>query len=313
MSIHSVKRNQSHLAWDNSIPPVITVASGDTITFDCLDASNGQITPSSKDIASLVFSQLDQVNGPVYINSASPGDTLQVEVISITTADWGWTALVPGFGLLHDEFPEAALRIWDLKEGYAYTREGEASTIPKKLKLRPFAGEMGVAPGKPGAFSTIPPYNTGGNVDTKHLSVGSKLFLPVEVEGALFSIGDGHAIQGDGAEVCGTAIETPMSVTVRLTVLKDKPFVKTPHFLTSSSSSSSEQEQYYCTTGVDPNIREATRAAVRNMILYLCAEHKMNRVDAYMLCSIAGDLRMHEVVDMPNYVIGMMMPLSVLN
>ncbi len=101
----------------------------------------------------------------------------------------------------------------------------------------------------------------------------------------------------------GTAIETPMSVTVRLTVLKDKPFVKTPHFLTSSSSSSSEQEQYYCTTGVDPNIREATRAAVRNMISYLCAEHKMNRVDAYMLCSIAGDLRMHEVVDMPNYVV----------
>ncbi len=103
----------------------------------------------------------------------------------------------------------------------------------------------------------------------------------------------------------GTAIETPMSVTVRLTVLKDKSFVKTPHFLTSSSSSSSEQEQYYCTTGVDPNIREATRAAVRNMILYLCAEHKMNRVDAYMLCSIAGDLRMHEVVDMPNYVVRM--------
>ncbi|KAF9032861.1 Acetamidase/Formamidase [Hymenopellis radicata] len=294
MSIHSVKRNQTHLAWDNSIAPVITVASGDTITFDCLDASN------------------DQVNGPVYINSASPGDTLQIDVISITTADWGWSALIPGFGLLHDEFPEPALRIWDLKEGYAYTREGEASTIPKKIRLRPFAGEMGVAPGKPGAFSTIPPYNTGGNVDTKHLSVGSKLFLPVEVEGALFSIGDGHGIQGDG-EVCGTAIETPMSVTVRLTVLKDKPFVKTPHFLTSSLSTSSEQEQYYCTTGVDPDIREATRGAVRNMISYLCAEHKMNRVDAYMLCSIAGDLRMHEVVDMPNYVIGMMVPLSVLN
>lgn len=171
---------------------MIQVQSGDTITFDCLDASNGQITKESTvaTISSLVFSQLDQVNGPVFVNGAFPGDTLQVDVISVDTADWGWTGLIPGFGLLSDEFPEPALKIWtlDTTGGFAWFDEEEGVKIP----LKPFAGEMGVAPGKPGAFSTIPPYATGGNIDTKHLSAGATLYLPVEVEGALFSIGVSH-------------------------------------------------------------------------------------------------------------------------
>jgi len=186
MSFHAVNRAQSHLAWDNSIPPVVRVQSGDTVTFDCLDASNGQITKDStvESISALVFSQLDQVNGPVYVNDAVPGDTLQIDVLSVETADWGWTGLIPGFGLLSDEFPEPALKIWELDKegGFAYFDQEKDIKIP----LRPFAGEMGVAPGMTGAFSTIPPYNTGGNIDTKHLSTGATLFLPVEVEGALF-------------------------------------------------------------------------------------------------------------------------------
>ena len=177
-----------------SIPPVLRVSSGDTITFDCLDASNGQITPASTthSIASLVFSQLDQVNGPVYVETAEPGDTLQVEVLRVGTADWGWTACIPGFGLLANEFPEPHLMIWKLHKneegdiyGYAYFDESHKIKIP----LRPFAGEMGVAPGEKGAFSTIPPYKTGGNIDTRHLTAGSVLYLPVAVKGALFSIG----------------------------------------------------------------------------------------------------------------------------
>ncbi|KAH9940218.1 Formamidase [Epithele typhae] len=312
MSIHAVKRAQCHLAWDNSIPPAIHIESGDTVSFDCLDASNGQITPAATvdALASLVFSQLDQVNGPVHVAGARPGDTLRVDVLSVETAEWGWTALIPGFGLLADEFPAAALKLWTLNRtegqagyGYAWFDEQKGIRVP----LRPFAGEMGVAPGMDGAHSTIPPYATGGNVDTRHLSAGSTLFLPVEVDGALFSIGDGHAAQGDG-EVCGTAIETPMKVTVRLTVVKDKPYVKTPHFHTTSPHASTEE--FYCTTGVDSDIREATRSAVRHMIAFLGAEHGLAPADAYMLCSVAGDLRMHEVVDMPNYVIGMMMPKS---
>ncbi|KAH7925988.1 Acetamidase/Formamidase [Leucogyrophana mollusca] len=308
MSIHALKRHQCNLAWDNSIPPVVRIVSGDQVTFDCLDASNGQLSPEStaSSIGAMELSLCDQVNGPVYVEGADVGDTLQVDVLSIENADWGWTALIPGFGLLTDEYPAPALKIWKLnhKEGFAWFNEAKGMKIP----LRPFAGEMGVAPGKKGSFSTIPPYPTGGNIDTKHVTVGSTLYLPIEVEGALFSIGDGHAAQGDG-EVCGTAIETPMKVTVRLTVRKDKSYTKTPHFSTSISSS---DEEYYCTTGVDSDIKEATRSAVRNMIEFLVTEYELDKVDAYMLCSVAGDLRMHEVVDMPNYVIGMMMPKSVL-
>ncbi|KAI0824325.1 Formamidase [Trametes gibbosa] len=315
-TIHSVKRAHCHLAWDHSIPPVLRVQSGETVTFDCLDASNGQLTPASTvaSVASLVFAQLDQVNGPVFVEGATPGDTLRVDVLDVRTADWGWSALIPGFGLLTDEFPAPALKIWTLhphsavaadgEYGYAWFDEARGIRIP----LRPFAGEMGVAPGKPGAHSTIPPYATGGNVDTRHLTKGSTLYLPVEAEGALFSIGDGHAAQGDG-EVSGTAIETPMNVTVRLTVIKDKPYVKTPHFVTHSPHG--REDEFYCTTGVESDIREATRAAVRNMIAFLVAEHGLAREEAYILCSVAGDLRMHEVVDMPNYVIGMMLPKSI--
>jgi len=169
----------------------VRIKSGDTVTFDCLDASNGYVNANStvECLSSMVFSQLDQVNGPVYIEDAKPGDTLKVEVLSIDTADWGWTALIPGFGLLHDEYTEPALKIWKLnkEEGYAYLNEEKGIKIP----LNPFAGEMGVAPGKKGAFSTIPPYNTGGNIDTRHLCAGSTLYLPIEVDGALFSMGVG--------------------------------------------------------------------------------------------------------------------------
>jgi len=315
MSIHTVKRAQCHLAWDHSIVPAIRIVSGDTVSFDCLDASNGQVTPTTEpsSLKNADVSTMDQVNGPVYIEGAQPGDTLQVDVLELHPAEWGWTAILPGFGLLADEFEEPALKIWKLERhgegegtdyGFAWFDRAKGIKIP----LRPFTGEMGVAPAAKGAFSTIPPYSTGGNIDTRHVTKGTTLYLPIEVEGALFSTGDGHAAQGDG-EVCGTAIETPMRVTFRLTVLKNKPYVKTPHFSTPASTGVSDG--YYCTTGVDPDIREATRSAVRHMMEFLKAEHGLTRVEAYMLCSVAGDLRMHEVVDMPNYVIGMMMPKSI--
>lgn len=316
-SIHQVKQEHSHLAWDNSIPPVVTVASGESVTFSCLDASNGQVTPSSTtdSISNFDFSRLDQVNGPVYITGARPGDVLQVDVVSVSTADWGWTAIIPGFGLLADEFPTPALKIWSLDEkdkGWAWFDKEKGIKVP----LKPFAGEMGVALAEAGAHSTIPPRRVGGNMDTRHLVEGARLWLPVEVEGALFSVGDGHAAQGDG-EVCGTAIETPMQITLRFTTLPPKPYLSAPQFLTTSSLSSSSsstinlEEKYYTTTGVGPDIQEATRNAVRAMIGYLAHEQGLTHEEAYMLCSVAGDLRLHEVVDMPNYVVGMMMPLSV--
>ncbi|MGH2515279.1 MAG: acetamidase/formamidase family protein, partial [Ktedonobacterales bacterium] len=224
-TIH-VAREQFHLAWDNQIAPVARIASGEEVSFDLLDASCGQITSAStvEAIASLDFGRVDQVNGPIYVEGAAPGDTLRIELLDFQPAEWGWTALIPGFGLLADEFPEPALKIWRLADGEAEFAPGI------RVPLDPFCGEIGLAPAAPGPLSTIPPYRHGGNMDTRHLTRGATLYLPVEVEGALFSMGDGHAAQGDG-EVCGTAIETPMRTRVRLTVRKNFP-VTEPQFLT---------------------------------------------------------------------------------
>ncbi len=307
-TIH-VHREQWHLAWDNSIAPIATIASGETISFDTLDASCGQITAESsvETIRNLDFSRVDQVNGPIYVEGAAPGDTLEVEFLDLQPADWGWTAIIPGFGLLADEFPEPALKIWHLEGG----ADGWAEFAPGiRLPLAPFCGEIGLAPGAPGAFSTIPPYRHGGNMDTKHLTKGARLYLPVEAPGALFSLGDGHAAQGDG-EVCGTAIETPMRTTVRLTVHKDVQ-VPEPQFITGGSLiPRTNTAPYYVTDGIGPDLVEATRKAVRHMIDHLQRRYDLSRADAYMLCSVAVDLKLCEVVDMPHWTIGAFLPQSI--
>jgi acetamidase/formamidase len=307
-TIH-IHRDQWHLAWDHSIAPLATIASGETVTFDLLDASCGQIRPEStvEAIRSLDSSRVDQVNGPIYVDGAAPGDTLEVEFLDLQPANWGWTAIIPGFGLLADDFSEPALKIWHLEGG----ADGSAEFAPGiRIPLAPFCGEIGLAPGVPGALSTIPPYRHGGNMDTKHLTRGARLYLPVEVSGALFSLGDGHAAQGDG-EVCGTAIETPMRATVRLTVHKEFQ-VPEPQFLTSGPlTPRTNTAPHYVTTGIGPDLVEATRSAVRHMIDHLQRVYALSRADAYMLCSVAVDLKLCEVVDMPNWVVGAFLPQSI--
>jgi acetamidase/formamidase len=304
-TIH-VARDQWHLAWDNSIAPIARVASGDVVDFDLLEASNGQIGPEAtvRTIEELDFARVDQVNGPIYVEGAEPADTLQIDVLSLEPADWGWTAIIPGFGLLADEFPDPAIKIWELRDGV--TEFAPGICIP----LDPFCGEIGLAPGSAGALSTIPPYRHGGNMDTKHLTAGSTLYLPVEAEGALFSTGDGHAAQGDG-EVCGTAIETPMRVSVRLTVRKDWP-VPEPQFMTAGPlTPHTNTAPYYATDGIGPDLLEAARNAVRHMIDHLQRRYGLSRPEAYMLCSVAVDLKICEVVDMPNWVVGAFLPQSI--
>lgn len=307
-TIH-IHRNQWHLAWDNSISPVARVQSGETLSFDLLDAACGQIGPDStvEAIRTLDFGQVDQVNGPIYVEGAEPGDTLEIELMDLQPAHWGWTALIPGFGLLADEFPEPAVKIWQLEGG----ADGWAEFAPGiRIPLAPFCGEIGLAPAQAGALSTIPPYHHGGNMDTKHLTKGAHLYLPVQVPGALFSIGDGHAAQGDG-EVCGTAIETPMQATVRLTVRKNYP-VKEPQFLTAGPlASRTNTAPYYATDGIGPDLLEATRSAVRNMIDHIHTTYGLSRADAYMLCSVAVDLKLCEVVDMPHFLVGAFLPQSI--
>jgi len=301
-----VAREQYHLAWDNSIAPIARVASGDVVAFDLLDAAGGQLTANStvEGIRTLDFSRVDQVNGPIYVEGAEPGDTLQIELLELQPADWGWTALIPGFGLLADEYPAPALKIWRLAEGWAEFAPGI------RIPLAPFCGEIGLAPAETGAHSTIPPRRHGGNMDTKHLTAGATLYLPIEVPGALYSMGDGHAAQGDG-EVCGTAIETPMRATVRLSVRKDLQ-VDEPQFLTAGPLAPRVNTgQFYATDGVAPDLMQAARNAIRAMIGYLMRAHGLEREQAYMLCSVAVDLKISEIVDAPNWVVSAYLPLSI--
>jgi acetamidase/formamidase len=301
-----VRREQFHLAWDRSIEPIATVGSGDVVEFDALDASCGQLTQRSTldDLAALDFARVDQVNGPIAIDGADPGDTLEIELLDFQPADWGWTASIPGFGLLAEDFPDPCLRITRLGGGPAEFLPGV------RIPLAPFCGELGVAPPTEGAHSTIPPDVYGGNMDTRHLTAGTKLYLPVFVPGARFSLGDGHAAQGDG-EVCGTAIETPMRARLRLTVRKDI-HVTAPEFQTPGPlAQSTNTGPYYATDGVGPDLMVAARDAVRRMIDYLGRVHGLAPIDAYLLCSVAADLKISEVVDAPNWIVTTYFPLSV--
>jgi len=301
-AIH-VTRDRFHLAWDPAIPAIETVGSGDVVEFDLMDSAGGQLSPSStvEDVGRLDFSRVDQVNGPIAVAGAEPGDTLQIDLLEFEPADWGWSASIPGFGLLADEFPDPYLRITRVP------RPGErAEFLPGvRVPIVPFCGEVGVAP-PDGPRSTIPPDVFGGNMDTRHLTAGATLFLPVFHDGARLSMGDGHAAQGDG-EVCGTAIETPMRALVRLTVRKDL-HVTAPEFLTPDVATPVGRR--YATDGVGPDLVQAARDAVRRMIDWLGREHGISSVDAYLLHSVAIDLRISEIVDMPNYVVTAHCPLS---
>lgn len=301
-----VRRDQYHLAWDNSIPPVAAIASGDIVTIDALDASCGQLTADSTvdDIAALDFARVDQVNGPIAVEGANFGDTLEIEMLNVQPAGWGWTASIPGFGLLAADFPDPLLKIWTLNGDRAEFTSGI------EIPLHPFCGEIGVAPLEAGAFSTIPPGIHGGNMDTRHITTGAKLYLPVLAPGALFSLGDGHAAQGDG-EVCGTAIETPMRVEVRLTVRKDLS-ITTPEFITAGPlAPHTNVGRFYATDGIGPDLYTAAQDAVRRMIEYLGRDHGVQPEMAYLLCSVAADLKISEIVDAPNWTVTAYMPLSI--
>ena len=305
MSPFHVRRDQWHLAWDATIPPLFRVPSVSVVEFDALDAGNGQLGPGSTaaDLAALDLSRVDQVAGPVFVEGAEPGDTLEVELLAFEPGAWGWTAAIPGFGLLADDFAEPHLRITTLGDGFGEFLPGI------RIPLAPFCGELGVAPAGP-PRSTIPPGEHGGNMDTRHLVAGAVLWLPVQVPGALFSLGDGHAAQGDG-EVCGTAIETSMRATVRLSVRRDVR-VKAPEFRTAGPlGTSTNSAGWLAADGIGPDMFQAARDATRRMIERLGAEHGMAANDAYLLLSVAGDLRISEIVDQPNWIVTMYCPQSI--
>jgi acetamidase/formamidase len=309
--VFHIHQHHIHQTWNKDHPPQLTVSSGDVVTFDCKDASNGQIKRDSTVAALDTFETelADPVFGPVFVREAEPGDALEVEVVGLEHADWGWSALVPGFGLLADEFIEEGpqLKIWQIPAGAKLLKFNDRISIP----IRPFLGTMGVAPSMDGHHPTIPPLETGGNIDCRHITQGSSLILPVRVPGALFSCGDGHAAQGDG-EVCGVAVEVGMKATLRFKLIKNARHVSTPHYRCPPQPAPVLPDAgTYSTLGIDPDLLEATRKAVRAMIGYLVSQRSLSRAEAYMLCSVAVDLRMAEVVDMPNYAISATIPMNI--
>jgi acetamidase/formamidase len=304
-SIHDLRPDAYNYVWDNAIEPALEIESGEAVGLHVRDASDEQIHRESGigDVSELDFSHVNPVSGPVFVKGAEAGDVLEVELLEFDAEDWGWTAIIPGFGLLADEFPDPWLRISEVDAAAGRVRFADGITLPH----RPFPGTVGVAPAEAGEHSIVPPSRFGGNMDVKHLRVGARLFLPVGVGGALFSLGDTHAAQGDG-EVCGTAIETAMDVTVRLSVRKDLA-VLTPQFdLPAGAVAQSEGSAYHVCTGVGPDLMEAARGAVRATIAYLAEHRGLGREEAYALASVAADLRIHEVVDAPNWVVGAFVP-----
>ena len=308
---HTIHNTHHHFGWDNSFEPTLVVNPGETIAVETIDASGGQLHSNSTldDLKLLDFEKVNPVTGPIYIEGAEPGDAVKISFLGFSPSGWGWTANIPGFGLLAEDFPDAALHLWtydaDLSQAAAFAAFG-------KVPLKPFVGTIGLVPAEPGLHSVVPPRRVGGNLDIRDNAVGTQLYLPVEVAGGLLSLGDTHAAQGDG-EVCGTAIESPMDVEIKVDLVKNANF-EFPRLQTDGPVTSHiDQLGYQITTGIGPDLMQAARDAVRQMVDWLCKDVQMSAVDAYMLASVAGDLRISEIVDMPNWVVSFYFPKSVLS
>jgi acetamidase/formamidase len=301
---HVIDPRVIHHDWDETVAPILEVESGDVIHYDLLEAGNRQIKPGDTfDDVTFDFDTLYNLSGPVTVAGAAPGDTLCIDVLHLEHGDWGWTAILPGFGLLPGDFPTGHVRTFDLA-GKDAAEFDAAITIP----LRPFMGVMGVNPGGGARLPPFPPHAGGGNIDNRHLVEGSRVYLPVSLPGAMFSCGDPHAVQGDG-EVCVSALEAPLRGSLRLTLLKRS--ITTPAFITAPQSADISSGSDYCTMGIAPDLMEGCRMATRSMIAWLGEEHGLAPVDAYMLCSLAGKLRILEVVDAGMWNVGMCMPLGI--
>jgi formamidase len=351
--------HSGHNRWHPDIPPALRVEPGDTVVLETRDALDGVVTPdmTSADLHRVDLGLVHPLTGPVSVNSAEPGDLLEVHILDITPQPFGFTTIVPGFGFLRDYFPTPFLAKWAIDAGFAVSADLPGVRIPGG----PFMGVMGVAPSHEllrrltaredellrrggavlppsaqgavpateplasQALRTIPPRETGGNFDIKQLTAGSTLLLPVYAPGALFSAGDSHFAQGDG-ESCGTAVEMGATLTVRFGLRKGlaaRRQIRRPQYERQDSLNDSRDavpRRFFATTGMpithdDRNESEdvtlAAKDALLNMIDHLVAERGYSREQAYALTSVAVDLRISELVDVPNVVVSAFLPLDI--
>ncbi len=309
MAEHDLDDSLLHDHWDRDLTPRLEIDAGDTVTFTCIDASGGSVTPGCGTDAYLAKGRYGghPLTGPVFVRGAEPGDALEVEVIELRHRGWGWNGFRHGgIGLLADEFDAPFLQHWSVDDDGCTFADGDEVVVP----YEPFCGVMGVAPAGAGRVETGPPGAHAGNVDVRGLTTGAVASFPIFVPGALFSTGDCHAAQGDG-EVCGTGIECPMSVTLRFGVRKGAG-VSELRFTTPSPLTRSDRGGWFATTGHGPDLYQDARTAVRSMVDWLHEEHGLSRERAYCLCSVAADLKISEIVDAPNWVVSCYLPLSIL-
>jgi acetamidase/formamidase len=296
MAHHTLKASAKTCHWgffDAKLAPALTIESGDRVTIDSvsgapevLPKSGFHVPPEIHEIHERAERSLPGhiLTGPIAIAGAKPGQVLELRILEVNLRqDWGYNFIRPLAGTLPDDFKEPRLLHIPLDT------EKRIAHLPwgTDLPLRPFFGVMGVAPPRQwGRITSIVPRAHGGNLDNKELIPGATLYLPIHVEGGLFSCGDGHGVQGDG-EVCVTAIETALQGTFEF-VLREDITLTYPR---------AETPAHYVTMGMDPDLDQCVVMALRDMIRLICEKANLSREDAYTLCSLAADLRVTQTVN----------------
>ncbi len=315
-TVHELKLLPQNVHWgyyDARVKPVLRIASGDTVRVETMVARgierlrlagvrDDEIPQSLKNVEAAITDRgpgAHPLTGPIYVEGAEPGDTLEVHIQAIEFLHpYGVGGFIPNSGTLPEDFPYAKFKLVRINEKAGTADFAQGVT----LKLAPFFGSIGVAPPViMGRISSGPPGPHAGNLDNKELVAGSTLYLPVHVSGALLSIGDGHGMQGDG-EVSLTALETSLRGTIRVVVRKGKriawPRAETP--------------THYITMGLHEDLDQAAKLATREMVDFLVIEKGISRDDAYVLSSLAVDLHVTQLVDQTKGVHAML-PKSIFN
>ncbi len=297
MTSHSLSAEPTHSVWDRTLEPRLHIESGDQVHFECVDASGGQVHPGMTvdEYQNIDRTRIHALTGPVWIEGSEPGDVLQIDVLATQHRGWGWSSIIEDLGFLKDRFRTPYLFHWQLDGNQT------SSLYPAVLPVRPFLGVMGVARAEDGSFRTRPPGPFGGNLDVRELCAGSKLYLPVFNDGALFSCGDGHAAQGDG-EVCINGIECPLDVTLGFHLHKHQPLAG-PLVESSESVAPDTRGDAWVVVESAEDAAAAARGATNRMIDLLVSRWGFSEVHAYILCSVALKLRLSQVVNEPMYTV----------
>ncbi len=306
MAEHSLSAVPTHSRWNRRLEPRLVISPGDTVHLECQDSSGAQVHSrmTVSEFLSIDRGRIHALTGPIFVEGAEPGDVLQVDVLAVAHKGWGWSSVIAGLGFLKQRFSEPYLFHWQLDDDVS------RSLAPAIVPLRPFCGVMGVAPAEDGEFRTRPPGPFGGNMDVRDLCAGATLYLPVLNHGALFSIGDAHAAQGNG-EVCINGIECPAEVSLRFRLHRQRalpgPLLEFPARREPAADAGAWVVVESATDAI-----AAAQTATSRMIDLLVAGWGFSDVHAYLLCSVAMHLTLSQVVNEPMFTVSATLPKRVL-